>query len=353
MAEMINRQNYEVYLIDYLEGTLSPALQAEVQAFLQRNPDIEQELDGLASMRIDVPEVAYEQQAELRMVSHPEVGDMPELDYLCIAQLEGDLTLHESERLQQLEQQYPEATRTAQQAIALTKLQPDMQCVYAHKSQLKRVALPISARRIWTAAATAAAAAIIIGLFTIGNNTTPTTSNVSAPIAQSETVQPNSTEITEQEEVTDTPVAEQTAVAPQEARPTTKPQPRTKAQEQTQISPETTAEPMQTIQPRMNARVEQAIPIELLPNERETMLAALFPTNTVKTIQVETPYYNDMHQALPRRMLSAAQTGLQRVGRVLRIKGEVKRDDDGKITAFTIENEHLAIVIPVQKEAKQ
>jgi len=41
---MINRNNYEEYLLLYIDGELSPSEKAEVEAFLQTNPDLQEEL---------------------------------------------------------------------------------------------------------------------------------------------------------------------------------------------------------------------------------------------------------------------------------------------------------------------
>lgn len=43
----INKLNYEQFALDYLEGSLPVAKAAEMRSFLAKNPDIEQELEGM------------------------------------------------------------------------------------------------------------------------------------------------------------------------------------------------------------------------------------------------------------------------------------------------------------------
>lgn len=52
----INKFNYESYAMDYLEGTLSPELKTEMEAFLKANPNIKAELAILADYPVFVPD---------------------------------------------------------------------------------------------------------------------------------------------------------------------------------------------------------------------------------------------------------------------------------------------------------
>ena len=47
----INRNNYEMYFIDYLDGVLSPDLVSELLLFLDENPDLKEELSDLDALR--------------------------------------------------------------------------------------------------------------------------------------------------------------------------------------------------------------------------------------------------------------------------------------------------------------
>ncbi|MEM6319722.1 MAG: hypothetical protein AAF960_18770 [Bacteroidota bacterium] len=63
----INKFNYEAYALDYLEGTLSPELQAEMAQFLKTHPTIDAELSGIMEWTPLQPdmEVVYEKKDQL------------------------------------------------------------------------------------------------------------------------------------------------------------------------------------------------------------------------------------------------------------------------------------------------
>ena len=49
MKMIINKLNYEVYALDYLEGTLTEDLMPIMQAFLKQHPEIALELESTQS----------------------------------------------------------------------------------------------------------------------------------------------------------------------------------------------------------------------------------------------------------------------------------------------------------------
>lgn len=64
---VINKFNYEVYALDYLEGTLSPELVVEMERFLQANPVIEAELSEMKELVLVEPDetIVFEHKADL------------------------------------------------------------------------------------------------------------------------------------------------------------------------------------------------------------------------------------------------------------------------------------------------
>jgi len=51
----INRNNYEAFIIDFIDGNLSPALRDELLVFLNQNPDIADEIDGIDGLILTPP----------------------------------------------------------------------------------------------------------------------------------------------------------------------------------------------------------------------------------------------------------------------------------------------------------
>ena len=50
----ITRDNYEIFFIDYLDGTLPPELIGELEAFLLVNRDLEEQLQTVEHCRLSV-----------------------------------------------------------------------------------------------------------------------------------------------------------------------------------------------------------------------------------------------------------------------------------------------------------
>ncbi|HPF64278.1 hypothetical protein [Lentimicrobium sp.] len=59
-SKKINRQNYEEYISDYLDGTAGPVEAAELLLFLEQNPDIKEEVEGISEIVLgNEPQTAY------------------------------------------------------------------------------------------------------------------------------------------------------------------------------------------------------------------------------------------------------------------------------------------------------
>ena len=52
---MINKENYEVYFIDYLDDKLDELTVAKLRLFLELHPELKEELAGMEEIRL-VPE---------------------------------------------------------------------------------------------------------------------------------------------------------------------------------------------------------------------------------------------------------------------------------------------------------
>ena len=133
---IINRNNYEIYFLDYLEGNLNPELKQEMNLFLITNPDLKEELDGLDDAILPEDNMVFSAKQSLKkfsIVKRP-VRFATDDDFL-IAKLEGDLTtqgeiVFESfiKENKDLEKEYS--------LYKLTKLQPDQSIVFEFKSSL-------------------------------------------------------------------------------------------------------------------------------------------------------------------------------------------------------------------------
>ncbi|TAE83407.1 MAG: hypothetical protein EAY81_08450 [Bacteroidetes bacterium] len=134
----INRNTYEIYLVDYYEGNLDALQVSELLLFLEQNPDLKAECENLEFVYLAQDNIAPLDKGSLKK---PDVDATKERnEHLLIAQLEGDLTKGELDELTRAKALYPELN-TAEKLFALTKLTPDLSVQYPRKRNLKRFVL--------------------------------------------------------------------------------------------------------------------------------------------------------------------------------------------------------------------
>ncbi|MCX6185913.1 MAG: hypothetical protein NTU43_02810 [Bacteroidetes bacterium] len=134
----INRNNYELYMIDYLDAKLSAEQQGELMLFLAKNPDLQAEFDLLQNSVFDdeVHSIPFELKQELKKQEHIQVL---QYDELLVAKLEGDLSKDELFKLNAEIHIYPELQHSYEQ-FQKTKLIADEAIVFSHKSSLRKQA---------------------------------------------------------------------------------------------------------------------------------------------------------------------------------------------------------------------
>jgi hypothetical protein len=130
----ITINNYETYLIDYLDGKLTATEVAEVLVFLERHPEIKETFDGVSDIHLDTESIPFDVTPLLKPgYTHAKADYEP----LLVGALEGDLTAEEQTKLEKGILLYPELTRD-KELFALTLLTPDQSVVFTNKQQLKK-----------------------------------------------------------------------------------------------------------------------------------------------------------------------------------------------------------------------
>jgi len=160
----INRDNYESYFIDFIEGNLSPDDEKVLQAFLKFNPDLAEELNSLDFSGLPLVEVEYPGKEKLRK-KLPAPGDhltAESFELFCIARMEGDLTDSQEEEFSDFLDNHPELTE--KYTMLLKTRIPATEVSYPQKEMLYRKAPVFLWRR--TLIPMAAAAAIILFFYT-------------------------------------------------------------------------------------------------------------------------------------------------------------------------------------------
>ncbi len=163
----ININNFEAYLLDYLEGNLDPLLTADLMAFLAENPEYESwlpEYDGNLSLS---QTLVCPHKNNLKK----EFADVPEItpdnfDEFCIASCEGLLDEGQDSRLSDYISRHPDKKRDLD-LYRVLRLQPDPALQFKDKEKLKKNRLlPFSRNYAYYALGLAASFTLILLLVT-------------------------------------------------------------------------------------------------------------------------------------------------------------------------------------------
>lgn len=157
----INRDNYEAYLLDLLEGNLTAEDQRKVRDFLMLNPDCARGIDEVQPWVLEKSAIQFTGKEQLKKEFPDESFMLTEtnFDMFSIARLEGDLTEKQESNHARMVEENEEKKREWDE-WKKTKLMGET-IIYANKDQLKH-RQGISRRVIWMSVISSAA---VIALF--------------------------------------------------------------------------------------------------------------------------------------------------------------------------------------------
>lgn len=330
----INRNNYELFIIDYIDGRLSPEFTDEFMAFLNQNPDIAHEIDGLADIKVTPTpvKVPFAKETLKRTNKLPELT-LTEADYLCIAELENDIVAEEALHLKELKKKSPDISRLST-IYSKTKLKAEV-IPFPKKDSLKHIRIIPAYARI--AMAVASVAAVLLIGFYVNILLVKTNRNNLVDVQQ-----PTRTVIEQQ----NNPSTEKKVEIASGEAPVTKPKPKTSvkrtipkvATEKVQ-TPETTIdlkdeaiEPMITIEPQVAQLAQQEPQSDININSNSNLNGqSVATTNRVQSKTKELT------------LGDIALKGIQKLGQTVGINIEVKQIDDNKAKKIVVESKLLAV----------
>ncbi len=157
----ITRENYEAYIIDYLDGKLNPIQSAELMHFLSQNPDLEEEFNEFENIKISASQEMKLNKDELRR----DFSDIKQIndenfDEFCIANFEGDLNDQDESRLKEYLKKHPEKQKDFD-LYSKIHLSPDYSIKYSEKNSIRKIS-PFIRRKNLLLYVTSAAAAILL-----------------------------------------------------------------------------------------------------------------------------------------------------------------------------------------------
>lgn len=164
-SDSINLSNYEVFLVDYLDGKLSTGDQKMLLAFLESHPDLKEEFESLSNgiiPQLSPSEDIYTDKSKLKKPFILGERECTYLDELAVKALEGDARLselREHQNLLQNDQSYQKRFKILQ----LTLQKANLSIRFPYKSALKkRTLIPLTAGQWMRFSSVAATLAVLL-----------------------------------------------------------------------------------------------------------------------------------------------------------------------------------------------
>ncbi len=175
---IINRQNYEAYFLDYIEGKLNAAQVAELKIFLADNPDLKTELESYEPVTL-LPDtnVFIEKDSLKKDILNISNINESNFEEFCIARLEGDLDKNTETIFDSFLRQHPDKFKEYKLYLQ-TRLNPDKKIIFNEKRKLKHFRIALQKKSIFTATAVAASLALIFLAYNIVTTKNITNNNV-------------------------------------------------------------------------------------------------------------------------------------------------------------------------------
>lgn len=133
---MINRDNYEAFMLDYIEGTISNDDRQELLAFLDKHPELKSDLKLDININLSADNDVFELKDQLLKHDADEY-DLPVKDFLLIKHCEEGLSANEKAELILIEPDEDKQLASIDR-YNNTVLQPDRSVTFSKKSGLRR-----------------------------------------------------------------------------------------------------------------------------------------------------------------------------------------------------------------------
>ncbi len=168
----ITRSNYEAFMVDYWDGTLTPEVQEQLLQFLNAYPNLQQLAEEASQYTL--PNDGFEFDAKDALLKE-EISDIT-IEHFLVSELEHDLLAHEQNELQLFLAANPQYQRD-RELYSHTILRADKGMVYPHKNSLRKGAIT----PMWIRYGSVAAAACLIlgiGILRFNNSNDPINNGV-------------------------------------------------------------------------------------------------------------------------------------------------------------------------------
>jgi hypothetical protein len=136
----INRKNYELYFVDYLDNNLSRGDMLEFMAFLAENPDLEEELNLVKEIKLEPETISYSAKNSLKKINEEVKITKEQFEELCIGNIENTLSKEEIILFETQIKLHPELEKEFK-LFELSILKPNLTIEFSAKDSLKHLEL--------------------------------------------------------------------------------------------------------------------------------------------------------------------------------------------------------------------
>lgn len=350
----ITRENYEPFFIDYLEGNLDKQLVDDFIDFLQKNPDLKEELSLFEPITIEPEETVFEKKDKL--YKHY-LDSEQEFNHAAIAGLEGDLSEKQINEFEKYLALHPEKQKDFE-LFKKTKLSPDESVVFNKKKKLYRYTVGRS-MLLWSGRIAAVLILAFAVFSLVENNSDNAVSENQVAQVEKESIKKEKTPETkkipvQQDEKTD-PTAKgnnQSRTELKKPKPLEHTNTRLDENSKGRIKPEDIAleripvEVPETIQ-SVAANFETSVP--------RAFLAAVKPQNPVITNFDEERLLADVVREKTNidkiNLNKIAKAGLNLISGFTKENFTYETNENGTITEYSYDSRLLAFTIPARNES--
>ena len=158
----INRNNYEIFMLDYIEGNLPLNMREDFMCFLNNNPDLKDEADNLTDNYLVAEPILFRSKDLLKKNATNDIEGISLFEQLSVAKIEKDIDLNGINQLNELLANSADK-RKEFQLFEKSKLTPDYSITFPNKKEIKRGFTNITAHRIYYITSMAALIILLIG----------------------------------------------------------------------------------------------------------------------------------------------------------------------------------------------
>jgi len=181
-----DRSNYELWIVDWMDGKLSAEEISILRGFLNANPDLKEEVSETGLPVLDKKDTAFMGKPGLKKTA----GELPlsQVEFLSTAFLENDINTAQLNDLEESIRLNNESRLTFEK-LQKTKLHPDLSITFTGKNKLKKNS-PFTVAYGQSVAWAGLAAAAVLILFTltfVKRNSATNTAGLSEIIKTSDT----------------------------------------------------------------------------------------------------------------------------------------------------------------------